>query len=1706
MKKLVQLLIIFLLFSVKIYSQCDTSNYGTIVISEIYFDTRYSEDISRRYHTFGEYIELYNSSNEDINLHGWVISDNHTSFRFNSEDHLNNGNNTLIIKAGGFKIIAYNGYHMYNTNYASPNIGGRSKFLELFPIPQSVNINPEEDIILQNTMVLYNNLDKVRLTTPQGKIIDEVSYNNNNQRIFTNADPLDFLQIQQYTINISPRIENGDGGIFNGAIGDILFYHPVLLPDGSVVLVPDDEPTQTDNGKASIFRSDVSSFYSDNPIVYDRGYIATPMELPSGMNIPPRPLDPFLFYIPNYDDNHNKTESFSYDIKSGLMDGYSKSYFDDFGRPTVSMSKDFNDPGSIWGSEILYDSFGRKSKESFPSPICVQMTKINFLSDPIIKANILDKYYSNNNTIEPYQATAEQAFNEINYDTLNPGNIINSVGGNKIQVNPTTSEWKTGYSFTIPAAQEMYYAYGANHFNDNRNAEYYMDNVEDRTYPAYDGLGLTSYWIKIINADSDLIPIASFPFTTMPPGGILIYVKANSSLEIGKIYKMTHTGNTFYAQILREPSGFRNVVFQLSIPADILGGNWENYSNAVGYYDSIGFEQQIDTVLLNTNNIIAGLKCVKTVLRDANGTEDVVFTDADGKSMASAKSGGTNQYPVTSLIGSQGFVDIHLPQGCETTLTYIGSPSLYNVYNLKTGNLLSFSEMTNMLAGVYRVELKGNTKPLPLVYIDKSDGSIHSVSSNSKGVEYFVNYYDYSLNIYNKVGQLIKTVQPKGYEDNTSIVLQPLHMQASSTGHSSTFLYNNQYQVESADNTDQGENKVAYKTNGQIRFTQSPLQSDTKVSYVNYDSYGRSIETGILTSNVSGIWLMAKGSTDSDLLLSDPNISKSEQVFAIYDYPGNNETSLSSTLFGSLPTLPGNYMQKNLSGKIAITIKADTVNSIINSATWYSYDAYGRIEWVVQYNPDLNFKTIDYVYDYKGNLEQSIYQRDSSIDKFTHKYYYDINNSIIKVETASNSNPFTIDAEYTYYKSGELKRTNIAQGGQGLDYVYTLGGMLKSINHPSLDQNKDPGHDNNDLFGLSLDYYKGDYKRETSTGGVNDFETQLTTGSDYVGNIKAARWANKMMDFDPSTGSIIPKAYKYNYDRNSWLTEARFGTTTSNGSITTAVFPNLGIHYEGNLQYDENGNIQTLKRTDSNGTLVDNLAYNYTTGTNQLNIVTDSLTPLTPTDSSDLEGTTTYQYNLNGQLIHNVQANLHYFYNATGLVDKITNGTSIIVQYYYNERGQRIKKDSYDTNTFAYISSDYYVYDLAGNVISIYNKTVSAPSIVQKELPIYGTSRLGVYFKGTPDIRRYEITDHLGNVRGVIQYNGSQYTLNSYTDFYPFGEKLTNRNYWNYYRFLFQGQELDPETGLENFSLRQWDGRIGRWLTVDPQGQYDSPYLGMGNNPISMVDPDGGWAGGHGYGRGGASSAEYARFTKNMGISLWNVAKSLFNSIWYIGDTVDGLAAVTETSIAASGVFGGVPNNPYLNTLLYDSWGYNSNTNGTLIGISNAIDNYGQRLSSKDPNVSEVAFGEGVFGIFAGEGIGALSKLSSVRLLNKVRVGTPAIGAGSATPLLEAATKGVTSNLPTQIHHFATNKHSVFTKQMAGIADEFGLSLNGAWNKQALPHLGRHPNAYHNFVLDGMQKARAGAGGSQAEFLNLFNQYVKQPVIQNPGLLRKSGW
>ncbi len=65
------------------------------------------------------------------------------------------------------------------------------------------------------------------------------------------------------------------------------------------------------------------------------------------------------------------------------------------------------------------------------------------------------------------------------------------------------------------------------------------------------------------------------------------------------------------------------------------------------------------------------------------------------------------------------------------------------------------------------------------------------------------------------------------------------------------------------------------------------------------------------------------------------------------------------------------------------------------------------------------------------------------------------------------------------------------------------------------------------------------------------------------------------------------------------------------------------------------------------------------------------------------------------------------------------------------------------------------------------------------------------------------------------------------------------------YRFGYQGQfsERDLETGWNHFELREYDPIVGRFISTDPAGQFFSPYVGMGNCPINIIDPTGGKGG-----------------------------------------------------------------------------------------------------------------------------------------------------------------------------------------------------------------------------------------------------------------------
>ncbi len=1266
MKKKKSLLFIVFIFFLTLNSVNAQDKYGKVAISEVYFDSYVVEESGYANHHAGEFIELYNSSTESIDISGWKIEDNVTSFTI--------PNNT-IIASGGFKVITFT--------------ATKSLFIQLFPEAAG----HEQDIILQSNFILNNNIEKIHLLDLDNNLISDASY-----------IPIGWLGSSFLENDLENLLELYNFAPVYGF--SYLDNHENLSHSGAIPSF----------AKTGIRLSSPEPFYKHivKPYLYlhlfENGE-ARPFEL--HLNVPLLSLESsFQTYSPYQPDQLQEdlhwVNSNSYNIKGELLSS-GVSYFDDLGKGMQSHSLDIK-TGKIWVNETRYDASGRSAFNTLSSPIGTDwgyksdfIKKINgntFADSDLLniidnnapeligkQENTLGYYYSDANFGNKYQDVTEHPYSRSIYSKLNPGKTLKSLGGSKIE-----GEWKQGYSFSMPAAQEMYYVFGYNSF--------------------------------------DRLP-------------------------------------------------------------DVV----ETYSNV-----GVG-------ILNDSNKLINWLKVNKTVVEDVHGNQSVIFVDDDDKTLASAKAGGAKKYDIISLIGEQKYIDIHLPKGCDGDIFFYGSIADYRVFNLKTEQVVT--NPINLPSGFYRIEYIGSSalnKSSSLTYINKTSNSISPVSSTYAGVKYRVNYYDFSLNYYNKVGDLIASLQPLGFNDAC------LNSLSATVGHNlnlvSEFSTNSLGHLTYTKSPDEGEANFKYRKDGQIRFSQNSKQIIvSEFSYTNYDNLSRPVESGVSTGTFNSL------NADSSVII----VGK-EQVFTEYDFL-NSPSSLTSLTGLSLDYHNPSF----LAGNISRTRNTDENGNLI-SQSFYSYDVYGRVKWEVQNTPSLGTKTIDYEYDpVTSQVLKVLYQKNMPSERFIHRYKYNISQELVSVETSTDAINYIKHAEYSYNENGSLKRTTLAGGLQGIDYVYNLAGQLKAINHPSLTASLDPGGDSNDLFGMVIDYYSGDYNRN------GDFSFVTSGTNQYNGNIKG------VTSKTPNLGGNNNAAqYSYSYNKNNWLESATF----SGGNAI------LNNDYKvDNITYDANGNIKTLYRNkntiNGNSNLMDQFTYEYKSGaSNKLDHINDAVT--TNGNDGDLkdQDPNNYRYNEIGQLTDNIEDKVKYEYNTSGLVTKVLFNNYVKVQFLYNEKGFRTKKitNINNSNTIVERTTDY-VRDAVGNALAIYENQV------QVELPIYGANRLGIY-KKINNTSIYQLTDHLGNVRAVIakEQNGNAAALVSSTDYYPFGMAMPGRQVTGgqLYRYSFQGQEKDSETGKEAFQLRLWDGRIGRWLTTDPARQYHSPYMGMGNNPISSIDPDGG--------------------------------------------------------------------------------------------------------------------------------------------------------------------------------------------------------------------------------------------------------------------------
>jgi len=730
--------------------------------------------------------------------------------------------------------------------------------------------------------------------------------------------------------------------------------------------------------------------------------------------------------------------------------------------------------------------------------------------------------------------------------------------------------------------------------------------------------------------------------------------------------------------------------------------------------------------------------------------------------------------------------------------------------------------------------------------------------------------------------------------------------------------------------------KFYYDKLGRLIVSQNARQYNgtfRKFSYTLYDFLGRVIEVGEKTENAGPNELRFKdvfGTVISNYL--NPNAIDDAKLQTWVTGSGPRKEVTKSYYDFPLPVagLPVDFVadlstQRKRILHVTYEEVFDGNDLTYSHATHYKYDIHGNVTTLIQDNQKMvntystlanqQIKRMDYVYDLvSGNVHRMSVQKGED-DQWHHAYTYDADNRITNAYTSTQTpligntqfaqtmenelignSDWENDAHYIYYDHGPLARTEIGENElQGVDYIYNLQGWLKGIDATSLDKQIDPGKDGvvntvnapfaDDVMAFSLHYFQNDYQAINGTG-QNHAATiggQLTANSNdlYNGNIKVMQTTLT----NPTTRDAMPMANAYQYDQLNRLLESRsFETGYANNAWNPTIY---NSEYFNKFEYDAMGNILTQKRHARDGTLWEDLTYNYDyldPGTNtqllrnRLFTVNDAVGEVDPlasdlgdqspflSDVADIDINNNYRYDAEGRLKQDVAENIEdIIWRVDGKVKeivRISGSSTKNVIFDYDAMGNRIAKHVYDNSTGEFDKSTYYILDAQGNTISTYDHEIVASDAIYnlKERHIYGSSRLGVTTEevrlegpvvldtgitGTPlGLRYYELSNHLGNVLTVINdevmplsSNGT--TVDSYqvgivsaTDYSPFGVQLDGRTISNGdYRYGFQGQEKDDEIKGEgnsvNYEYRMHDPRVGRFFARDPlapQYPYNSPY------------------------------------------------------------------------------------------------------------------------------------------------------------------------------------------------------------------------------------------------------------------------------------------
>lgn len=458
-------------------------------------------------------------------------------------------------------------------------------------------------------------------------------------------------------------------------------------------------------------------------------------------------------------------------------------------------------------------------------------------------------------------------------------------------------------------------------------------------------------------------------------------------------------------------------------------------------------------------------------------------------------------------------------------------------------------------------------------------------------------------------------------------------------------------------------------------------------------------------------------------------------------------------------------------------------------------------EWREQYQYDIT-DTHDTTH-LKGRLYRSVKRASASSGKVVETFAYDAKgNPITATLLVEPYDATTRTTNVTYDGFGNI--TSIAYPHSGskasltITHAFTLLGRVQSVGvsgtpekyaayQYDLQGRVSQVFLNNRKLARAYRYdFQGHLVQLLDKLGINVLFQEDLSYLDASGSYLAGRIAQASF-----TGSAVatPYGYAYSYAPQGWLLEA---------SRTPAP--------SGAIQYDVQGNVQHLANVHGVRDAT------YAPGKDQIQTVQKG------------PSTISYTYTPDGKVSGSDKiASAVYDPLVSMPVGYTIAGSTNTVSFTYDCRTQRVLKSASGASARLY---------LHGPGSSLPLAEISGSTQTNH---VFGLEGMVASIEGSTT--RFVLRDHLGSTRAVTDVNGNPtYQFH----FEPFGTLLPGSSEASSFRYLFTGQEHDPEADLYNYRLRIYDQDMGVFYATDPAGESYSPYTYVRNDPIDRTDPSGG--------------------------------------------------------------------------------------------------------------------------------------------------------------------------------------------------------------------------------------------------------------------------